>query len=289
MPNSLFSIDISLLCQLQEKPPLFAPGEPQFWTDPHIARQMLAVHLDPNNDLASRRPEVIEQSTSWIIQTLNLKPGDHVLDLGCGPGLYATRLAQAGLRVTGVDFSQNSIDYAASQSDQHGLDIAYRCQNYLQLEDESFYDAALLIYGDLCPLSPEQRAILLSNVRRALKPGGRFVFDVSTPHLRQKYGAKNGWYAVQSGFWKPTPHLVLEQGFAYPDDIYLDQYTVIEGDGKISIYRNWFQDYTAERIQAELIANDFLVEGFWSDLMGAPLGPASEWIGLVCRCASLRD
>lgn len=284
MPNSLPPVDISFLCQLQEKPQPFTPGEPHFWTDPHIAHQMLTVHLDPNNDLASRRPEVIESSTSWIVQTLNLKPGDHVLDLGCGPGLYAARLAQQGLHVTGMDFSQNSIDHAVSHARQHGLDITYRCQNYLQLEDESLYDAVLLIYGDLCPLSPEQRVQLFSNVRRALKPGGRFVFDVSTPCLRQKYGLKNGWYAAHNGFWKPTPHLVLEQGFAYPDDIYLDQYTVIEDDGKISVYRNWFQDYTVERIQTELTANDFLVEGFWSDLAGRPFEPDSEWIGLVCRC-----
>ena len=277
------SIDVPFLCQLQEKPPIFAAGEPHFWTDPHIARQMLAVHLDPNNDLASRQPETIERSTSWIIQSLNLKPGDHVLDLGCGPGLYATLLAKAGLQVTGVDFSQNSIDYAISHARQHGLDVTYRCQNYLELADESLYDAVLLIYGDLCPLSPEQRALLFSNVRRALKLDGRFVFDVSTPHLRQKYGLKNGWYAAQSGFWKPTPHLVLEQGFSYPDDVYLDQYVVIEVDGKFSVYRNWFQDYTLERINAELNANDFLLESSWSDLMGGPFEPASEWIGIVCK------
>jgi hypothetical protein len=76
------SIDIRLVCQLQEKPSLFAPGEAQFWTDPHIARQMLAAHLNPNSDAASRRPETIERSVAWIVQTLGLKPGDRALDLG---------------------------------------------------------------------------------------------------------------------------------------------------------------------------------------------------------------
>jgi hypothetical protein len=112
------------------------------------------------------------------------------------------------------------------------------------------------------------------------------VFDVSTPSLRQKGGLKNGWYAAQSGFWKTTPHLVLEQGFAYPDDIYLDQYIVIEVDGKVSVYRNWFQDYTVERIQTELKANGFQVEGFWGDLTGTPFEQTSEWIGLVCKKSS---
>lgn len=275
-------IDINALCQLQAKPAPFTPGESHFWTDPHIARQMLAAHLSPDTDAASRRPETIQLSTAWIVQSLDLHAGDCVLDLGCGPGLYASRLAQFGLKVTGVDFSQNSIDYATRFAQQNGLEITYRCQDYLHLEDESRFDAILLIYGDLCPLSPEQRSRLLANVLRALKPSGRFVLDVSTPHLRQHSGLKNRWYAVESGFWKPGPHLVLEQGFAYPEQaIYLDQYIVTEADGKISVYRNWFQDYTPETIRSELEANGFAVDSLRGDLTGSLYEPTADWIGII--------
>ena len=274
-------LDLIRLCQLQEAPPPFTPGEPHFWTDPHIAQQMLAFHLNPDVDAASRPPQIIAHTVAWIIQTLALRTGDNLLDLGCGPGLYAVQLAQHGLHVSGMDFSQNSIDYAQNYARQHDLPIHYRCQDYLTLEDENQYDAVLLIYGDFCPLSPEQRAHLLSNVQRALKPGGRFVLDVSTPHLRQWAGLKNGWYAAQGGFWKPGPHLVLEQGFAYPESVFLDQYTVIEPHGKISVYRNWFQDYTPNAICAELEAAGFTIQGLWGDLMGAPYDETSDWIGII--------
>jgi SAM-dependent methyltransferase len=277
------AIDLSRVCQLQEKPRPFEPGEPLFWTDPHIARQMLASHLDPTVDGASRRPETIERTTNWIATSVGLHPGDCILDLGCGPGLYTERLARAGFQVTGVDFSQNSINYALAQAREKQLPIQYRCQNYLELDEPALYSAALLIYGDFCPLSPEQRAKLLANVRKALKPGGCFILDVTTPRLRQKYGLKNGWYAAGQGFWKPRLHLVLEQGFAYPDDLFLDQYVVIEGDGKISVYRNWFQEYTPETIRAELAAGGFAIESLWSDLTGTPFTPDSEWIGIVAR------
>ena len=278
-----FSLALDELLRCQEKPPVFAPGEPDFWTDPHIAQQLLAVHLDPTTDLASRQPEVIERSVAWIVQTLGLKPGDRAVDLGCGPGLYALRLARQGLQVTGVDFSQNSIAYAAKAAQQEGVAITYRCQNYLELEDTALYDAAVLIYGDFCPLAPAQRARLLANVQRALKPGGHFVLDVSTPHLRRRAGLKMGWAASPGGFWKPGPHLVLEQGFAYAGDVYLDQTIVIEANGKISVYRNWFQDYTAEGIRTELEAGGFTVESLWSDLAGTAYEPAADWIGVVAR------
>ena len=279
---SLSSLDINTLCHLQEKPPVFTLGETQFWTDPHIARQMLAFHLNPDIDAASRNPNTIRRSCAWIVETLGLQPGSRVLDLGCGPGLYTTHLAQHGLQVTGVDFSQNSIDYAVLSARKAGLEIAYRCQDYLSLTDESLFDAVLLIYGDFCPLSPGQRSRLLANVWRALKPGGHFVLDVSAPSLHQRNGSTSRWYAAQSGFWKPGPHLVLEQGFAYPEQaIYLDQYLVIEADGTLSVYRNWFQDYTAPTIRAELEAQGFTVDSLWSDLIGTPYDPTADWIGVV--------
>ena len=270
------------LIKLQQKPEPFAPGEPLFWDDPHISGQMLAAHLDPSNDAASRRPETIDRTVEWLIETIPLKMGDSVLDLGCGPGLYASRLAQAGFHVTGVDYSRRSIVYATQYANEHNLDITYRYENYLELADENRYDAALLIFGDFCPLSPGQRAKLLQNVHRALKPGGKFVLDVTTRELRKKHGNHNGWYAAETGFWKPGLQLVLQEGFDYPEQsIWLDQYTVVEADGNLSIYRNWFQDYTPETIREELEQNHFMVEGLWGDLTSSSYTPQSDWIGVI--------
>lgn len=278
-------LNIEKLKPYLTKPVPFTPGEPLFWDDPHISSQMLKAHLNPDHDRASRRPEIIQKSVDWLIASLGLQPGDSVLDLGCGPGLYASRLAESGLRVTGVDYSRRSIDYAIQYARSNNLDIHYRYQNYLTLEDENQYDTALLIYGDFCPLSPDQRKRLLSKVRRALKPCGYFVLDVTTPLHRQKYGARNGWYAAETGFWKPGPHLVLEEGFDYPEQaIFLDQAIVIEESGEVSVYRNWFQDFTLETITAELEAGGFTIQSVWSDLTGQPYLESTGWIGVVAKC-----
>jgi hypothetical protein len=53
---------ISRLIRLQQKPEPFTPGEALFWDDPHISSQMLAVHLNPAMEAASRRPETIDRS-----------------------------------------------------------------------------------------------------------------------------------------------------------------------------------------------------------------------------------
>lgn len=275
---------ISQLIELQKKPEPFTPGEPLFWDDPHISKQMLEAHLNPDVDAASRKPEKIDRSVEWLIEALGLQPNASLLDLGCGPGLYASRFARAGFQITGMDYSHRSIEYAAKYASENNLNITYRYQNYLELDDENSYDAVFLIYGDFCPLSPEQRSALLKNVHHALKPNGHFVLDVTTRECRRKYGNKNGWYAAESGFWKPGPHLVLEEGFDYPEQsIWLDQYITIEADRKLTVYRNWFQDYMPETITEELSQGGFSVESLWGDLTGAPYTPDSEWIGVVAK------
>ncbi len=275
-------MNFNLILQAQKKPEPFTPGEPIFWDDPYISSQMLKAHLDVTNDLASRRLETIQGTVDWLLTTLDLQASNRILDLGCGPGLYSARLAEKGLQVTGVDYSQRSIEYARQYAAQHHLDIDYRYQDYLTLEDDSFYDAALLIYGDYCPLSPTQRSKLLGNVRRALKPGGYFVLDVTTRAHRHKHGNRNGWYASEQGFWKTCPHLVLEEGFDYPEQsIFLDQAIVIEENNRITIYRNWFQDFSRETITAELQQAGFIVQSAWNDLLGTPYTDDTEWIGLV--------
>lgn len=277
-------LKLSQLLALQEKPQPFAPGEPLFWDDPYISEQMLSAHLDPTNDLASRRPQTIDRSVDWLVRALNISPGATVLDLGCGPGLYSVRLAQRGCAVTGVDYSRRSIEYATTFAVQNKMDIRYRYQNYLTLEDRGEYDLAMLVYGDFCPLSSEQRNQLLQNVYRALKPGGYFVLDVTTREHRRRHGSRNGWYVAEHGFWKPGLHLVLEQGFDYPErSIFLDQAVVLEVNGKLSVYRNWFQDFNRETITEELENGGFAVQSVWNDLLGTPFTEDTEWIGIVAQ------
>lgn len=277
-------IDIQQVMRLMTRPtPFERVGQP-IWTDEHVAQQLLAAHLDPNTDAASRRPETIDCVIAWIVDTLQLKPGMAILDLGCGPGLYCQRLAKAGMKVTGVDFSEVSVSYAKKQALAEKLLIDYRLQNYLEFTEEDCFDAVLLIYGDYCALSPADRERLLKIVRHSLVTGGRFVLDVTTRECRKRLGLRKGWYAAEGGFWSQKRHLVLEQGFDYPDElIYLDQFIVIDEDGGIRVFRNWFQDFNMDSIRKELGLGGFRVLGLYADLLGNSFAEDSEWIGIVAE------
>ena len=68
------TLRLDLLRSLSEKPPLFAPGEPLFWDDPHISQGMLAAHLDPTTEAASRPPAEIDRIVGWLVDSLALGP-----------------------------------------------------------------------------------------------------------------------------------------------------------------------------------------------------------------------
>ena len=73
--------------------------------------------------------------------------------------------------------------------------------------------------------------------------------------------------------------------FDYPEEsIFLDQAVVVEmGNGRISVYRNWFQDYNRDSITAELERGGFTVRSVWNDLLGTPFTPDTDWIGLITQ------
>lgn len=277
-------LDLSLLRRLAQRPPLFAPHQARFWDDPHISRQMLAAHLDPNTDAASRRPETIEATVAWLVSHLGLQPGDAVLDLGCGPGLYTSKLARRGLRVTGVDFSPNSLDYARRQAREGGLDVEYVQLSYLKLDYRERFDAAFLIYFDLAVLSDEDRDQVVRRTHRALKPGGAFAFDVPTGRWPRPPDGHQEWDVSEGGFWKPGPYLELTRHFTYPEaEARVQQTIIIQEDGALSLYRIWDRSYSPETVTAMLETQGFRVESLWADLTGRPLEDDSPALGVVAR------
>lgn len=265
-------------------PPLFSRTPELFWDDPYIATQMLAAHLDPNTDTASRKPETIAAAVAWIAAQLHLGPGTDLIDLGCGPGLYAQRFAGLGCRVSGVDISNNSLAYARRQATADGLVIDYRRQNYLELDDPNAYDVAILIYYDLGALTDPERDALLLRIAAALKPGGAFVFDVTTRRYHPNEPPASTWSYAPGGFWRPNPYLQFQQSFNYPEPgAWLDQYRILSEDGCLATYHLWERYYTLDGIRAALSQAGLTIAGVWSDLTGSPYQSATPSLGIIAK------
>ncbi len=260
---------ITEIISLAEKPKLYEKGTSFMWTDEHISKQLLQIHLNPDIDLASRKKSTIEKTVKWILETQNTIKKINILDLGCGPGLYTEIFAKNGHNVTGVDISKNSIDYAIKSAEKKGLNINYQIGSYLDIDfGKEKYDLIILIYTDLGVLLPTERETLLTNINSALKKGGVFIFDVlKDKGLNEKISPKT-WEASNVGFWKNTPHLVLSESFLYEKEkIILSQHSIIDNSGDIETYRFWTHFFSQQDIAEMLEQQNFRNTEFRGDIL----------------------
>ncbi len=122
---------------------------------------------------------LIEPATERL---LALKPGDTVLDIACGAGRFARRMADLGAKVVAFDQTERFIERARKRTgkderiEYHVLNATDRAS--LLTLGERRYDAAVCTMAlmDMPSIEP-----LVSTLPRLLKPGGQFVFSVPHP------------------------------------------------------------------------------------------------------------
>jgi SAM-dependent methyltransferase len=101
-----------------------------------------------------------------VVDLLAPRPGERILDLGCGDGALTEKLAAAGCDVVGADASAELVQAARAR----GLDA--RLVNGEALEFDGEFDAVFSNAALHWMLQPDA---VIDGVRRALKRGGRFV------------------------------------------------------------------------------------------------------------------
>lgn len=254
----------------------------ELWTNEHTAEKMLEFHLNESIDLSSRNGEFIDRSVEWIVSRFGVDENTAIADFGCGPGLYASRLAQKGAHVTGIDFSENSIRYARSSAERLSLHINYIQENYLEFNSPDRFDLILMIMCDFCALSPGQREAILLKFHSFLKPGGSVLLDVySLNGFDQKKESATYEFNQLNGFWAPEDYYCFVNTFKYENEkVILDKYTIIEKSGTRRVY-NWLQYFSRESLKNEFIKSGFRVDGIYSDVAGTSFNPESSEITIV--------
>lgn len=256
----------------------------ELWTNEHTAKQMLHFHLKEDVDLSSRNKNFIEKSVKWIGSRFNAGPEIKIADFGCGPGLYSSRLAKLGADVTGIDFSQNSIEYAKKVAKSENRDINYINQNYLEFNTDSRFDLIIMIMCDFCALSPEQRNVMLNKFRSLLKPGGSVLLDVYSLNAFDQR-EENATYEENQlfGFWSPDKYYGFLNTFKYEKEkVTLDKYSIVDLNGIKTVY-NWLQHFSVESLKEEFVSAGFEKFEITGNVAGDDYNPEASEFAIIAN------
>ncbi len=189
-------------------------GEKIPWNDPEFSQRMLLEHLSQNHDAASRRFEIIDRHVAWIHDELLKKRPSRMVDLGCGPGFYTSRLAGLGHSCKGIDFSPASIEYARQKALEEKTGCEYLLHDLRSCDFGSGFDLVILVYGEFNTFQKADARLIIEKALNALNPGGRLLIELDSVNVVKSIGqAQPGWHTAQSGLFSNTPYLFLEEGY----------------------------------------------------------------------------
>ena len=173
--------------------------------------------------------ELSDRQAALLWTLLELEPGMDVLDLACGHGRIANRLAGRGARVTGLDATPLFLERARADAEARGVEVDYVEGDMRELAWDGRFDRVISWFTSFGYFDDDENRALLRASRRALKPGGRLAVEGNNlPELLRR--------------WQPA--------------------TVVERDGDFALDRSTFDPTTGRATTERVIVRDGRVRRF---------------------------
>ncbi|MFY0309412.1 class I SAM-dependent methyltransferase [Leisingera sp. D0M16] len=149
-----------------------------------------------------------------MVDQMGVKPGDHVLEIGCGWGGFAEYAAgQRGLRVTGLTISKEQLRFARQRLEKAGLSdkVELRLQDYRDCRGQFDGIASIEMFE---AVGEKYWPAYFSTIRDRLKPGGKATLQIITVADRRWEVYRKGVDFIQKhifpGGMLPSPKVLRE-------------------------------------------------------------------------------
>ncbi len=236
----------------------------RFWFQSNSKRQALkniSYHYDLGNDfyslwlddtmtyssaLFSTSQESLENAQvakyASMIDQMGVKPGDHVLEIGCGWGGFAEYAAkERGLKVTGLTISKEQLDYARKRINNNGLGdkVNLKLQDYR--DETGVYDGVASIEM-FEAVGEKYWPIYFNKVRQCLKPGKQATLQIITIHDARWEVYRKGVDFIQKyifpGGMLPSPTVLRQEVAKAGLNV---QHSIEFGKSYSQTLRRWFE------------------------------------------------
>lgn len=208
--------------------------------------------------------EQTQIEVDFIRRELDLKEPKKILDIACGYGRHANRLALYGHYVIGLDINERFLTMAREEAEKLKVKVEYLFKDIRDMDYEEEFDAVISMFTSFGYYEDEDNFKILKNVSRALKKGGKFLLDIGNRDF------------ILINF---LPYVVMEKDGNYMIDfnsfdistgrIY-DRRIVVR-DGKIKEKPFFIRVYTPTEIKILLENAGLRVVKFFGGYDGSPL------------------
>jgi ubiquinone/menaquinone biosynthesis C-methylase UbiE len=222
------------------------------------------------DDIAAFWDERMEAGATWqghliqpaVERLLQLGPGERVLEIACGNGEFARRMAELGGQVLATDFSERMLERARS----HGGDVEYRLADATQaaqllaLGEPGSFDA---VVSNMAIMDMESIEPMVAAASGLLKPAGRFVFSTLHP-------------AFNSGDARPTVELDNHGGVAEIYSVKVSSYGRSSTSKGVALpdqpVEQWYFHRPLWMILKPFFEHGFVLDGLEEPLVGPDHG-----------------
>ena len=166
-----------------------------------------------------------DQEVGFLLELLRLPAGARVLDVGCGPGRHAVRLAQAGLSITGVDVSRRFLEIAAEDARVAGVKASFFEVDARRMPFEDEFDAVVSLCQGGFGLMGKDDSVVLKRMAEALKPGGRLVMTAFSALFEARPAREGATFDIDHGVVHERTQIKTEAGAEELADMWTSVYT----------------------------------------------------------------
>jgi trans-aconitate methyltransferase len=234
-----------------------------------------------NASLYDKEHSFVSQLGGELVQWLAPKPGEKILDLGCGTGDLANQLSQQGVDITGIDKSENMIEQAQKKYPE----LTFLVQDAVDMRYSKEFDA-VFSNATLHWIKTPKRA--LQSIYHSLKPGGRFVAEFGgkgnvqtiTDAIMNQFSEQGISYKSEQFPWY-YPSIgeytsIMEQvGFRVTQAQHFDRPTPLNGEQGL---RNWIKMFATSMFEGVTTETKALIVTRVEESLRQGLFRNGEWI-----------
>ena len=172
------------------------------------------------------------QEVGYLVETLGLRAGDRVLDVGCGPGRHAYLLAERQILVHGIDISQKFVDLATESAPQGASFERMDARDLVRREDfAGAFDAVICLcqgaFGLMTRTADSESdddARVLTGIAHSLRPGGLVALSAFNAYFAVRYHTE-ATFDAQYGISHERTDIKNEAGISTEVDLWTGCYT----------------------------------------------------------------